>query len=286
MPVLGRAALVCFASSSLLPLWAQSPPKIDPSSQPAVNQLIAVARAIKECPRELTSERKQRKEKERRYLGPPQNVVWDVMLSTSQRSPYTGSIEFSLTGTEWDSSSNSIHTSLFGSPIRHRYEFDLGPRGLELARMLHYGGPELRTELFDESSDETCWQNAARSVQGMSNPSAATQIAADVGATSIISLLGSAFLLRCDTEDVIRKESCKLWLTGVHSGLAAAGVMVDAVQKEAAKNKVVVCLPKSGLSDEQFLGLVLKYIKDHPSDQDQPTAALALDALQEPFLCK
>ena len=288
--MLKRAALVC-AISSVVSLWAQAPPNIDPGSQPAVNQLAAIARTIKECPRALSSEKKWGKraeEIERWYVGPPQNVVWDVLPSTSVRSPYLGYIEFSLRYEQ--SVPDEAKDKFVGSagdllllsqgPVKHRYEFDLGPSGLELTRMLY--GNKAAT---DESPDDSCWQKAARDLQGVSNPSAATQIAADVGATSIISFLGSAFLLRCDTEDVIRKESCKLWLTGVYSGLAAAGVMVDAVPKEAAKNNVV-CLPKSGLTAEQALGLVLKYVKDHPTDREQPTAVLALAALQEAVPCK
>lgn len=296
--MLRRAVLTCWAVSAVA-LWGQSQVQIDPKSQPAVDQLAAVAHAIKECPREATRERqwgKKPTEILRWYAGPPQNVVWDVVPGKSVRSPYLGFIEFVLRPDYWvpnevkdkfeqSQESSSAELSKIQAdldPMKYRYEFDLGPSGLELTKMLRGRKP---SNWLDESPDDTCWQKAARDLQGVPNPSAATQIAADVAATSIISFLGSAFLLRCDTEDVIRKESCKLWLTGVYSGLAAAGVIVDAAPKEVAKNNVV-CLPESGLTDEQALVLVLKYVKDHPTDREQPTAALALSALQEAFPCK
>src|SRR5205823_7766803 len=43
--------------------------------------------------------------------------------------------------------------------MKHRYEFDLGPRGLELTRMNYGNKPEHQ---LDESPDSSCWQNAAR----------------------------------------------------------------------------------------------------------------------------
>ena len=144
--------------------------QIDPKSQPAVSQLAAIAHAIKECPEALSSERKWGKkptEIERWYIGPPQNVVWDVTQVASVRAPYTGYIEFSLKYRQWipDEVREKYDTDPFGlnillvlqGPIKHRYEFDLGPGGLDLTRMLV--GNKLDG---DDRPDDTCWQKAAR----------------------------------------------------------------------------------------------------------------------------
>lgn len=180
----------------VLPVLAQAPPQIDAGSRPAVNQLAAVAHAIKECPRELLHETKQGKELVRHYAGPPQNVVWDVERGTSIRAPYLGYIEFFVEYTRWDASSSTFVNDLISLTPRRRYEFDVSPKGLQLARMLHYAGPT-RTELFDDPPDETCWQKAARDVQGMSNDSSKIQIQegaqAEVGGVSVEVVSGSQY---------------------------------------------------------------------------------------------
>src|SRR5713101_2691901 len=97
--MLKRAVLTCWVAVSAVALWGQSQVQIDAKSQPAVTQLGAVAHAVKECPHQLESERQWGKkpiEIERWYIGPPQNVVWDVVPGSSVRAPYLGFIEFSL----------------------------------------------------------------------------------------------------------------------------------------------------------------------------------------------
>jgi hypothetical protein len=300
--MLKLTALVCCVVSSLLPLWAQSPPQIDASSQPAVATLRAVAQAIKECPASTFEGKKEKglRETIRLSFYPPENVVWDVVPRSSVRSPYLGYIEFSLRGSYINPSSSSSDIPswdtpiklwmLQGAPVKHRYEFDLGPGGLELSRMLHTDtlSSQMRrerdnqSEFFDDSPDGTCWQNAGRNVQAVSNQSAAIQTAADVAATSVIGFLGSAFLLRCDTDEMIRKEACKLWLNGLYNGLATTGPIAG--PKDAASGNVI-CFPETPTNDQLF-DLILKYIKDHPAYRDRPTAFLALVALQQAFPCK
>jgi hypothetical protein len=61
--------------------------------------------------------------------------------------------------------------------------------------------------------------------------------------------------------------------------------MVVATPKDAAKNNLV-CFPQFP-PEGQLFDLILKYIKDHhPRDAVQPTATIALTALQEAFPCK
>lgn len=168
--MLKRAGFLCIIVISAA-LEAQSPPKIDDSSQPAVKALAEIARQIKECSRELSGERQWGKKKSeivRWYIGPPMNVVWDVVPSTSVRSPYAGYIDFSLEYTQWiPEEVRDRYKDEFGldylltsqGPIKHRYEFDVGPSGLELTRLLIRGKDG---SSVDEHHDETCWQKAAR----------------------------------------------------------------------------------------------------------------------------
>jgi hypothetical protein len=293
-PMLKRAVLISWVAFSAVLLWGQSRVQIDPKSQPAVNELAAVANAIKECPRELKSEKKWGKkptEISRWYIGPPQNVIWDVIPSTSVRSPYAAAIEFSLEYKQWlPDDVKDKYKDPFGldflllsqGPVKRRYEFDLGPGGLQLTRML-FG----KTELIDESPDDACWQKAARNVQAIPTSAVSpqtTQIASIINVTPIIGFRGDAFLIQCDTDDDIKKEACKLWLSGLEAGLTAAGFIVDANAGEATKVSQA-CLPKLTTEDQLF-SLILKYIKNHRSYANKSTAFLYLLALQEAFPCR
>jgi hypothetical protein len=260
----------------------QSQVQIDAKSQPAVDQLAAVAHAIKECPREVTSERQSGKKPtqiERWYMGPPFNVVWDVVPGSSVRSPYLGFIEFSLSEDHWAPGEGFSLTITKVYPLKKRYEFDLGPSGLELTKMLRGG----EREWLADSPDDTCWQKAARNAHAMWEQSV-VQTAAEISTASLISSAGTVFLYYCDTENLVEEAECKLWLSGVYYGLATVGLVVDGTTKEAAKTNAI-CLPGMQKYDDLF-HLVLKYIKNHPAERDQPTAALALAALREAFPCK
>ena len=100
------------------------------------------------------------------YEGPPINVVWDVTESTTVRSPFSGYVEFTtrerfdLPEKERDARPEYylLMSSKFG-PVRHRYEFDLMPNHLELARMLQRSGHQ--TDWVDEVPGELCWQRIA-----------------------------------------------------------------------------------------------------------------------------
>jgi hypothetical protein len=276
----------------MLPALAQDPPQIDAGSRPAVATLRAVAQAIKECPRATLFESKKTEGPTagvRIYQGPPTNIIWDITATKSARSPYSGYIEFSLPqefSVPFDVTTKYLHKNAeFYAKMReswpnlkYRYEFDIGPPGLQLTMM--FFRPIDKTE-WSDSDGHGCWDDAAR--KGNSGADAATQTAADVAALSIISV-GGAFLALCDTDNAITKEACRLWLGGFYNGLAATGAMVVATPKEAAKNNLV-CLPQT-YTDEELSHRILKYIEDHPREAAQPTATLALAALHEAFPCK
>ena len=87
---------MCSVASVVLPLWSQSPPKVDIASEPAVEALRGTVRAIKQCPKVTHAEFRWGKgatEICRTLVGPPQNVTWDVTPSNSVRAPYVGYVE-------------------------------------------------------------------------------------------------------------------------------------------------------------------------------------------------
>jgi hypothetical protein len=151
--MLRRAVLTCWAVSAVA-RWGQSQVQIDAKSQPAVTQLAAVAHAIKECPREVPVKEghwgKKPDEIERWYVGPPENVVWDVVPSSSARAPYSGYVEFTVHwnieilphgsmdrymrkhGDYWF----LMQKNFVQNPVDYRYEFDVGEKGLELIKSM------------------------------------------------------------------------------------------------------------------------------------------------------
>lgn len=159
--------------------------QIDEHVRPSVNQLREIAKTIKGCPRAIASESRWGKhpdEIERWYFGPPQNVTWDVAPSKSVRSPYIGYIEFSLPETHWvpeslvDKFNQSaagtayvlVEGSIAGTHMRYRYEFDLGPDGLELAKMVRHGldaqghYPKEWVDFETGRQGYACWEQAAQ----------------------------------------------------------------------------------------------------------------------------
>src|SRR5665213_199832 len=123
--------------------------QIEATSKPAVDSLRAIARIIGLCPEVVEKETRWGKgplEIDRQYIGPAGNVIWDVVPSTSVRSPYMGYIEFSVSHRWWvppesEAKYDRLHpyaVHLFDFWQRtFRYEFDVGPDGLELTRALY-----------------------------------------------------------------------------------------------------------------------------------------------------
>jgi hypothetical protein len=152
---------------------------IDPLSKPAVDVLRAMARTISECPDAVDSEDrwgKQPLEIDQWYWGLPRNVIWDVMNGTSIRAPYLGYIEFTTyrglrvpqeTQAEYDRKFPgrlSEANAKAGGSVKWRYEFDVGPDGIRLARALIGGLNKLTNPEWSdlETLRNVCWDNAAR----------------------------------------------------------------------------------------------------------------------------
>jgi hypothetical protein len=284
--MLRRAVLTSWAAVSAVALWGQSQVQIDAKSQPAVAQLAVVAHAIKQCPRQLESERQWGKkpiEIERWYIGPPQNVAWDVVPDSSVRAPYLGFIEFSLPENYWvpddvkdkfeqsEAGGSARLAHLMDGPVKHRYEFDVGPAGLEFAKMLGGGKPEW----LDDRPDDTCWQKAARSVHASDDAHQRDQLPFHDS--------GKEFLDQCEStsgtvtdQTAVTSVACHAWLSGFADGIQTTEIL-------AGKN--VVCVPQD-LNNEQAMRVVIKYMKDHPDQLHLPALALALRALKEAFPCE
>jgi len=163
--------------------FAQTPVSIREDSKPAVETLRAITKRIEECPKALEFEKrwgKKQDEIERYYEGPPSNVVWDVVAGNSVRAPYLAYVEFTVDGDLWvpDSARGKFsklpsyfaQEQMGAASWHYRYEYDLGPSGLQLTRVL----------LRDKSTDkwvepkrsviaEHCWDAAARSTETKSD---------------------------------------------------------------------------------------------------------------------
>jgi hypothetical protein len=150
-----------------------TPRKGEASSLPAVASLREIARAIKECPETVEIEHKWGKapqEIDRVLFGPPKNVVWDIEESKSVRSPFTGYIQFSVSHYHWVPAETLDRYErkypgldellMFMPDLEYRYEFDVGPEGLELARVLARSVE--KAEWGDSPKRDVCWDKAAR----------------------------------------------------------------------------------------------------------------------------
>src|SRR5271157_212165 len=163
--------------------------QISEDSKAAVERLRTIAQRIGECPKVLDFENqwgRKKDEIEQYYQGPPENIVWDVVAGDSVRAPYLGYVEFTINENQSvpDSAMQKFqqkfgqrgHTSLtFDAffkilvtfPLHLRYEYDLGPSGLQLTRVLHRN-KNTRDSWQDaniRSASSHCWDTAARNTQ-------------------------------------------------------------------------------------------------------------------------
>lgn len=120
------------------------------ASQSAVDTLRDLARKMRDCrTRSVVFEHKWGKkatDTERIWSGPPSNVTWDVQRGESARSPCSGYLQFAQPAdidvpaasySEWSKKEGLIeeeHRKMFS--LEFRYEFDVGPSGLEVVRLL------------------------------------------------------------------------------------------------------------------------------------------------------
>ena len=122
------------------------------ASQPAVDELRSLAEKLKQCPEiwlkyPAYQWGKKSTEIEQERTTQPRNVIWDVTSSESSRSPYSGYLQYSVhpeidvlpvesygewlkkRGLIWDMAQKIMSIDL-------KFEFDVGPSGLELVRVL------------------------------------------------------------------------------------------------------------------------------------------------------
>jgi len=152
--------------------------KIEVDRQPAAARLRATAQAIRECLAAVESEKRWGKrplEIERWYLGAPQNVVWDIVTGTTVRAPYSGFIEFSVSHYHWvppETSEKLQGKQSEGAAMlvagqtgtrTLRYEYDIGPAGIELVKALvRFKNAFGTSDWQDLEKADICWDNAAR----------------------------------------------------------------------------------------------------------------------------
>ena len=157
------------------------------------------------------------------------------------------------------------------SPVKHRYEFDIGPTGLELAKMVIVGKDG---SLGDEQAEDFCWQKAARNTQKQ----AATQtvppgfilVPIEFATTCAIETSGKYFLSWCgDDHEGPQRSACKNWLHGLKT--------------EFQKNGIA-CFRT--MTDDELLNAVIKYLKDHPEDEGKLTSDLVAKVLRQAFPCQ
>lgn len=155
--------------------------QIGEDSKPAVETLRAIAQRIGECPKALMGEVKWGGKKDeivRMYDFPPANVLWDVIAGNSVRAPYLGYVELAINPQVWvpDSAAHKAWKSgayaaelkLAGTaPWHYRYEYDLGPNGLQLTRVLWHDNNTAawKDSSRDDNAAENCWDAAARNTQ-------------------------------------------------------------------------------------------------------------------------
>jgi hypothetical protein len=143
---------------------------ISDDSKPAMETLHRIALSIGQCPKVLESESQwgnKPNEIERDYSGPPENVTWDVISGNSVRAPYMGYIEFTVRGTKdsphpmtrgeaWIEGMANIGPDIW----QIRYEYDLGPGGLQLIKSLYHR--QSKQEWLASEPGKSCWDIAAR----------------------------------------------------------------------------------------------------------------------------
>ena len=153
----------------------ETPVTIADSSKSAVEMLPMIRQRIEACPKVLDFEDRWGSKKDeivRFYQEAPANVIWNVVAGNSVRAPYLGYVEFTVHEDYWMPESaernffkwpGSVPTLQIAGPMRYRYEYDLGPDGIQLTRVL------LRNKTTGEWADPNrgvianhCWDSAAR----------------------------------------------------------------------------------------------------------------------------
>jgi S1-C subfamily serine protease len=162
----------------------------DTGRQRAIEQLRAIAQAIKACDYQLPGmpglPDRMVREGFKEVFGPPTNVIWDIESKQSIRSPYMGYVEYSvpaymeLPPTDDYCNARDIKKSeckrmwIIGqrlyreqvvSPQQFRYEFDITPNGLEYSRGFEKKRQKEGEPWVEAASPDGCAARAIRSMQ-------------------------------------------------------------------------------------------------------------------------
>lgn len=308
-------ALICALQSKAQEKKAQdsgdAAVQVDERSRPSSDQLRAIAQAIKECPSTESSD-----EFGTLRSGPPLNVVWDVVPGSSSRAPYMGYIEFTLPhffapySQKCKRGDQDCEARYFtgltvmntAKPFQYRYEFDLGPSGVELVRVLNKPESASRTEWQATSLGSRCFEKPAieaaakpgpRIPSSPSPPGIAPLPESDVPTNVNIVESGKTFLQVCsavDTADagytkVAATGLCVGYLEGVLGGLSVASALSDGKARRNLSDRANYC-PASSVTTLQMLRAVLKYITDNPNESHLPPEHLILAALRKTYPCE
>lgn len=146
----------------------QNSSDMDEPTRAQVKQLRSISEAIKACPKVAQFPDKG---SGAIYAGPPSNVTCDVEHKSSARAPYVGYIEFFLPREFSASKKYCAKHEYFCAQMmlipsfQYRFEFDLGPGGLEVTKTLAKSRENKDwTDVPSTSADlnESCWLKAAR----------------------------------------------------------------------------------------------------------------------------
>ena len=157
-------------------LWAshatsQNAPEMDEQTKAQVKKLRSISQAIKACPGKETVPTGP--DDGKFTYGPPSNVVWDVKPNPSPiRAPFLGYIELSvprgfLASKKYCAQHAEVCAGMSGqSSVPIRFEYDLGPDGLELMKILAKSKEDDKEWSDIKPSagvlSETCWLKAAQ----------------------------------------------------------------------------------------------------------------------------
>jgi hypothetical protein len=155
-------------------LWAtcirsqQNTPEMDEQTKAQVKKLHAISDTIKTCPRQAEYPDTGNGTF---YDGPPSNVIWDRKPNSSVRAPYMGYIEFFLprefsASKKYCAKNAELCAQMMLIPsFQYRFEFDLGPDGLELMKLLAKKKEDKEWSDVQPSAAglaNTCWLKAAQ----------------------------------------------------------------------------------------------------------------------------
>ena len=207
------------------------------TKQKAIEQMRQVANAIKQCPEQMTYQSERGVNKS--YAGPPTNVEWDVIPSTTVRSPFQGVIEFTLPS-RWapplcSRPSNPLEEQACQDAIaetakegpewrdeHYRYEFDVGSDAPELVKMLWVAKDRKNNALTQEATPPAiheCWVEAAKSVNAHAKSAAASSSSETGRGSSPANLHVKPWnrtAIRAEFVELAasdRKDRIKLWYT-------------------------------------------------------------------------